>query len=162
MSSFCKVIIIGNLGRDPEVRSFQNGGRVANLSVATSEKWKDKNSGEVRERSEWHKVTIFQEPSVRYAEQYLRKGSKVMIEGKLETRKYQDQSGADRYVTEVVIRPYGGNIIGLDRPGEGSGFGGGYGGGSSSGGGVHRPGDDGGVIDGDYNRQNDLDDEIPF
>lgn len=109
-----KVIIIGNLGKDPEVRSFQNGGKVCNLSVATSESWKDKNTGERRERTEWHSVAITNEHLVRLAEQYLRKGSKVYIEGKLETRKWQDQSGQDRYTTEVVLRPYGGTLEMLD------------------------------------------------
>jgi single stranded DNA-binding protein len=103
-----KVILIGNLGRDPEVRSFQNGGKVCNLRIATSENWRDRNTGERRERTEWHTVAIFNENLVRLAEQYLRKGSKVYIEGKLETRKWQDQSGQDRYSTEVVLRPYAG------------------------------------------------------
>lgn len=109
-----KVIIVGNLGRDPEVRSFQNGGKVCNLRIATSEAWKDKASGERKERTEWHSVAILNEPLVRVAEQYLRKGSKVYIEGKLETRKWQDQSGQDRYSTEVVLRPYGGELVMLD------------------------------------------------
>lgn len=112
-----KVILIGNVGRDPEVRSFPNGGKVCNLSVATSETWKDKASGERKEKTEWHTVAIFAEHAVRYAEQYLRKGSRVYVEGKLETRKWTDQSGADRYTTEVVIRPYGGELQGLDKPG---------------------------------------------
>ena len=101
-----KVILVGNLGRDPEVRTFQNGGKVCNLRIATSENWKDRNTGERRERTEWHSVAIFSEPLARIAEQYLRKGSKVYIEGQLETRKWQDQSGQDRYTTEVVLRPY--------------------------------------------------------
>lgn len=109
-----KVIIIGNLGRDPEVRNFQNGGKVCNLRVATSETWKDRETGERKERSEWHSVAIFNEPLVRLAEQYLRKGSKVYIEGQLETRKWQDQSGQDRYSTEVVLRPYKGELTFLD------------------------------------------------
>ena len=99
-----KVILIGNLGADPEVRNFPNGGKVCNLSIATSENWKDRNTGERRERTEWHRVAIFSEPLVRVAEQFLRKGSKVYIEGQLETRKWQDQSGADRYSTEVVLQ----------------------------------------------------------
>ena len=99
-----KVILIGNLGRDPEVRSFQNGGKVCNLRIATSENWKDKNTGERREKTEWHSVAIFQEGLVRIAEQYLRKGSKVYIEGQLQTRKWQDQSGQDKYSTEVVLQ----------------------------------------------------------
>lgn len=105
-----KVIIIGNLGRDPEVRSFQNGGKVCNLRIATSETWKDKTTGERKERTEWHSVAIMSEAIVRIAEQYLRKGSTVYIEGQLETRKWQDQSGADKYSTEVVVRPFSGNM----------------------------------------------------
>ena len=97
-----KVILVGNLGRDPEVRTFQNGGKVCNLRIATSENWKDRNTGERREKTEWHSVAIFSEPLARIAEQYLRKGSKVYIEGQLETRKWQDQSGQDRDTTEVV------------------------------------------------------------
>ncbi|MDG4650100.1 single-stranded DNA-binding protein [Roseibacterium sp. SDUM158017] len=114
MSSVNKVILIGNLGRDPEVRSFQNGGKVCNLRIATSEKWKDRNTGERRERTEWHTVAIFAEGLVGLAEQYLRKGSKVYVEGQLETRKWQDQSGADRYSTEVVLRPFSGTLTFLD------------------------------------------------
>lgn len=105
-----KVIIIGNLGRDPEVRSFQNGGKVVNLRIATSETWKDKTTGEKKERTEWHSVAIFNEGIARVAEQYLKKGSTVYIEGQLETRKWQDQSGSDRYSTEVVLRPYSGSL----------------------------------------------------
>jgi len=122
-----KVILIGNLGADPEVRSFQNGGKVANMRIATSETWKDKNSGEKKERTEWHTVAVFAEGLVRIVEQYLSKGSKVYIEGKLETRKWQDQSGADRYSTEIVLRPYAGTLVML------SGQGGGQGGGSQGG-----------------------------
>ena len=147
-----KVILVGNLGRDPEVRTFQNGGKVCNLRVATSETWKDRNTGERRERTEWHSVAIFSEPLARIAEQYLRKGSKVYLEGQLETRKWQDQSGQDRYTTEVVLRPYRGELTLLDGRGEGGGIddrgsSGGYedrGGGSKSGG------------------YSDMDDEIPF
>ena len=105
-----KVIIVGNLGRDPEVRSFPNGGKVVNLSIATSETWRDKASGERKERTEWHSVAIFNEPLAKIAEQYLRKGSTVYIEGQLETRKWQDQSGADKYTTEVVLRPFNGAL----------------------------------------------------
>jgi len=123
MASVNKVILIGNLGRDPEVRSFQNGGKVCNLRIATSETWKDRNTGERRERTEWHSVAIFSEPLARIAEQYLRKGSKVYIEGKLETRKWQDQSGQDRYSTEVVLRPYNSTLTMLDGRGDGSGGG---------------------------------------
>ncbi|WP_428925121.1 single-stranded DNA-binding protein [Marinibacterium sp. SX1] len=169
-----KVIIVGNLGRDPEVRSFQNGGKVCNLRIATSENWKDRNTGERRERTEWHSVAIFSEPLARIAEQYLRKGSKVYIEGQLETRKWQDQSGQDRYSTEVVLRPYRGELTLLDGRGEGGGggnFGGGSGGSSYGGGGGgydSGPSDDrfgGGSSGGGGGRgpiSNDLDDEIPF
>lgn len=112
-----KVIIVGNLGKDPESRSFQNGGKVVSLSVATSETWKDRNTGERKERVDWHNVSLFAEPAVNFAEQYLRKGSKVYIEGQLETRKWQDQAGQDRYTTEVVVRPYRGQTMGLGCPG---------------------------------------------
>ena len=109
-----KVILLGNLGRDPEVRNFPNGGKVANFSIATSENWKDRNTGERRERTEWHNVSIINEALVRVAEQYLKKGSKVYVEGQLETRKWQDQAGNDRYTTEVVLRPYRGELTMLD------------------------------------------------
>jgi single-strand DNA-binding protein len=109
-----KVIIIGNLGADPEIRNFQNGGKVCNLRIATSETWKDKNSGEKREKTEWHTVAIFQEGLVRIAEQHLKKGSKVYIEGKLQTRKWQDQSGADKYSTEIVLQGFDGTLTMLD------------------------------------------------
>ena len=109
-----KVILVGNLGRDPEIRSFQNGGKVANLRIATSETWKDRNSGERKERTEWHTVAIFNEGILRTVENYLKKGAKVYIEGQLETRKWQDQSGQDRYTTEVTIRPYKGELTMLD------------------------------------------------
>ncbi|PHQ82397.1 MAG: single-stranded DNA-binding protein [Thalassobium sp.] len=156
-----KVILIGNLGRDPEVRTFQNGGKVCNLRIATSETWKDKNTGERREKTEWHSVAIFQEGLVRIAEQYLKKGSKVYIEGKLQTRKYQDQSGADRYSTEVVLQGFDGTLTMLDGRSEGGGgggymadqSGGGSGGGGSSSGGGYDSGPSGG---------GDMDDEIPF
>ena len=109
-----KVILLGNLGRDPEVRNFPNGGKVANFSIATSESWKDRNTGERRERTEWHNISITNEALVRVAEQYLKKGSKVYVEGQLETRKWQDQTGNDRYTTEVVLRPYRGELTMLD------------------------------------------------
>ena len=135
-----KVILIGNLGADPEVRQFQNGGQVCNLRIATSETWKDKNTGERREKTEWHNVAIFSEGLVRIAQQYLKKGSKVYIEGKLQTRKWQDQNGQDRYTTEVVLQGFDGTLTMLDSPGGGQGGGGGgrmggggYGGGSSGG-----------------------------
>lgn len=115
-----KVILIGNLGRDPEVRSFQNGGKVVNLRIATSETWRDRTSGERKERTEWHSVAIFNEPLGKIAEQYLKKGSTVYIEGQLETRKWQDQSGQDRYTTEIVLRPYSGALTLLGGRGEGA------------------------------------------
>ncbi|MBS0122929.1 single-stranded DNA-binding protein [Thetidibacter halocola] len=169
-----KVILVGNLGRDPEVRTFQNGGKVCNLRIATSENWKDRNTGERREKTEWHSVAIFSEPLARIAEQYLRKGSKVYIEGQLETRKWQDQSGQDRYSTEIVLRPYKGELTLLDGRGEGGGGGGGQGGSFGGGGGGY---DDRGYDDRDYGGggsgsgsgsgpsrapAGDIDDEIPF
>jgi len=171
-----KVIIVGNLGRDPEVRSFPNGGKVVNLRIATSETWRDKASGERRERTEWHSVAIFSEPVGNIAEKYLHKGSKVYIEGQLETRKWQDQSGNDRYSTEVVLRPYSGQLTLLDSRNEGgAGGGGGYddrsggyeGGGSSGGssGGYSRGGGSGGGAGGAApagGGRPDMDDEIPF
>lgn len=117
MTSVNKVILVGNLGRDPEVRTFQNGGRVANLSLATSKSWKDKNSGERKERTEWHRVVVFNEGLVGVCERFLKKGSKVYLEGQLETRKWQDQTGEDRYATEIVLRPYRSEIVMLgDKP----------------------------------------------
>ncbi|MEM6584524.1 MAG: single-stranded DNA-binding protein, partial [Pseudomonadota bacterium] len=130
--SLNKVMLIGNLGADPEIRSFQNGGRVANLRIATSENWKDRNTGERREKTEWHTVAIFSEGLVGVVERYVKKGSKVFIEGQLETRKWQDQSGQDRYSTEVVLRPYRSELTLLDARGEGGG--GGFGGGGGGGG----------------------------
>jgi len=121
-----KVILVGNLGADPEVRNLPSGGKVVNLSVATSESWRDKNSGERKERTEWHRVVIFSEGLVRVAEQYLRKGSKVYIEGQLQTRKWQDQSGQDKYSTEVVLQGFNSNLTMLDGRGEGEGAGGGF------------------------------------
>ena len=109
-----KVILIGNLGRDPEIRTFQNGGKVCNFSIATSETWKDKNTGERQERTNWHNIAIFNEPLGQIAEQYLKKGSKVYVEGQLETRKWQDQAGNDRYTTEVVLRQYRSELTILD------------------------------------------------
>jgi single-strand DNA-binding protein len=114
MTGVNKVILVGNLGRDPEIRTFQNGGKVCNLRIATSETWKDKETGERRERTEWHSVAVFSEPLVRLAEQYLRTGSKVYIEGQLETRKWQDESGTEKFSTEVVLRPFRGEITMLD------------------------------------------------
>lgn len=160
-----KVILVGNLGQDPEVRNFPSGGRVCNLSVATSETWKDRQTGERRERTEWHRVSIYAEPLVNIAERFLRKGSKVYLEGQLETRKWQDQSGQDRYTTEVVLRPYRGELTLLDNRNEGGGdFGGGRGGdfGGSRGGerGGYGGGSSGGPAGG--GRGMDIDDEIPF
>jgi single-strand DNA-binding protein len=173
-----KVIIIGNLGRDPEVRSFQNGGKVVNLRIATSETWRDKQSGERKERTEWHSVAIFNEALGKIAEQYLKKGSTVYIEGSLETRKWQDQSGQDKYTTEIVLRPFNGNLTLLGGRDGGSGGGGGYddrggydeggqaggygGGGSSSGGGRGGFGGGSGGAGGAGGGRSDLDDEIPF
>jgi len=152
-----KVILIGNLGRDPEVRTFQNGGKVCNLRIATSERWRDKNTGENRERTEWHSVAIFSEGLIRVCEQYLRKGSTVYVEGKLQTRKWQDQSGADRYSTEVVIQGFDGKMVMLGGRGEGGGGGSSFGGsfGGDQGGGHEGGGMDQGPSGG-------LDDEIPF
>lgn len=160
-----KVIIVGNLGRDPEVRSTQSGMKVANLRVATSERWKDRNSGEMQERTEWHSVAIFNEHLVGVAERFLHKGSKVFIEGQLQTRKWTDQQGQDRYTTEIVLNRFRGDLQMLDSRGDSgggsygdSGGGGSYGGGGGgSGGGSGGGGDFGGGGSGD-----DLDDEIPF
>jgi len=175
--SLNKVMLIGNLGADPEVRSFQNGGRVANLRIATSEQWKDRNTGERQERTEWHTVAVFSEGLVNVCENYLKKGSKVFIEGQLQTRKWQDQNGQDRYSTEVVLRGFNGTLTMLDGRGEGggsgrSGGGGGWnqGGGGPDGGGSGGPGggwnqggggsgSSGGAQSGGYD---DLDDDIPF
>jgi single-strand DNA-binding protein len=122
-----KVILVGNLGNEPEVRNLPNGGKVVNLSIATSERWKDRNSGEQREKTEWHRVVIFSEGLARVAEQYLRKGSKVYIEGQLQTRKWQDQSGQDKYSTEIVLQNFNSSMVLLDGRGEGEGAGGGGG-----------------------------------
>lgn len=154
-----KVILVGNLGADPEVRNFPNGGKVCNLSIATSENWKDRNTGERRERTEWHRVAIFSEPLVRVAEQFLRKGSKVYIEGQLETRKWQDQSGADRYSTEVVLRPYRSELTMLDARGEGGVGSVGYG--NDMGGGYSDYGNSAPAPSAPSSSR-DLDDEIPF
>ena len=179
-----KVIIVGNLGRDPEVRSFQNGGKVVNLNIATSETWRDKASGERKEKTEWHRVAIFNEALGKIAEQYLKKGSTVYLEGQLETRKWQDQSGAERFTTEIVLKQFRGELTLLGGRDGGSGGGGGGGGGSGggyedrggsyedqggpggggSGGGGSGGGGSGG---GGYGRgggggKSDMDDEIPF
>ncbi len=174
-----KVIIVGNLGADPEVKSFQNGGKVCNIRIATSENWKDKMSGEKKERTEWHNVAIFGEGLAGVAERFLRKGSKVYVEGQLRTRKWQDQSGNDRYTTEVVLQGPGAVLTMLDGAPGGGGQGGGGGGRSS--GGSDWSGGSSGFGGGDYedygapsggggrgqgggkpNFDNDLDDEVPF
>jgi len=157
-----KVILVGNLGADPEVRQFPNGGSVCNLSVATSENWKDKNTGERREKTEWHRVAIFSEGLVRVAQSYLKKGSKIYLEGQLETRKWQDQNGQDKYTTEIVLRGYNSNLTMLDGRGEGAGAGGGGNYGQQiSGGNRGRDNDMGGGSQ-DSGRSFELDDEIPF
>ena len=170
-----KVILVGNLGADPETRSFQNGGKVCNLRIATSESWKDKNTGDKQERTEWHTVAIFSEGLVGVAERFLRKGSKVYIEGQLRTRKWQDKDGQDRYSTEVVLQGLGSVLTMLDgAPGAGGGgggdrggsSGGGYGSGQRSGGGSSSGGSSGGfgggAPAGSGNFNEDLDDDIPF
>ncbi|MGH2342188.1 single-stranded DNA-binding protein [Segnochrobactraceae bacterium EtOH-i3] len=182
-----KVILVGNLGRDPEVRRTQSGDPIVNLRIATSETWRDKASGERKERTEWHSVVIFNENLARVAEQYLRKGSKVYVEGQLQTRKWQDQSGQDRYTTEVVLTRFRGELTILDGRGEGGGGqvedrsggsdfgrsgamdrGGGYGGGSGgsggSGGGYGGGGQGGGrsAPPSPRTMSNELDDDIPF
>ena len=169
-----KVIIVGNLGADPEVKSFQNGGRICNLRIATSEDWKDKNTGEKKERTEWHTVVLNSDGLVGVAERFLRKGSKVYIEGSLRTRKWQDASGNDRYSTEVSVAGFDGKLVMLDGAKGGSGGGGGgssegWGSGSSGGGapsggggqsGNNWQGGSSGFGGGDFD--NDLDDDVPF
>lgn len=158
--SINKVFLLGYLGRDPEIRSFANGGKVCNLRVATSESWRDKASGERKERTEWHSVSILSEALVGIAEKYLKKGSRVHIEGQLCTRKWQDQSGADRYSTEIVLRPYSGELTLLDKAPDGGGSrddGGSYNRGGSGGGGGNS-----GSGSGTGSARSDLDDEIPF
>ena len=183
MAGMNKALILGRLGKDPEVRNFQNGGKVCNLRIATSETWKDRQSGERKEKTEWHTVAIFSEGLVGVAEQYLRKGSKVYIEGKLQTRKWQDQSGADRYSTEVVLQGPGAVMTMLDgAPGaggcwaaqeadpgwqRGGGSGGDYGrsGGGGGGGGWNQGGGAAGTgagATGGGSNYDDLDDDIPF
>jgi len=163
--SLNKVTLIGNLGNDPEIRSMNNGGKVATLSVATTESWKDKNSGEKREKTEWHRVVIFGDGLVRVAENYLKKGSKIYIEGSLQTRKWQDRDGNDKYTTEVVLQGFGGTLIMLDSRGSGGGGGGGYnqdpgygqGGGQGGGGGSRSASAQEGPSE-----KFDMDDDIPF
>ncbi len=166
-----KVILVGNLGRDPEIRSMQSGEEIAQLSLATSETWRDKASGERKERTEWHRVVIFNENLVKVAKQYLKKGSKVYIEGSLQTRKWTDKDGAEKYTTEVVLQRFRGELTMLDGR-EGGGGGGSYGGGGddygSSGGGSGGSGYGGGGGSrssgggGSAPRRDDMDDEIPF
>lgn len=157
-----KVILVGNLGADPDVRSLQSGDKVVNLSVATSETWRDRQSGERRERTEWHRVVIFNENLAKVAEQYLRKGSKVYLEGQLQTRKWQDQNGQDRYSTEVVLQRYRGELTMLDGRQDREGMGGGYGGGQMG----YSGGQGGGSAPQDRGPApaigSDLDDDIPF
>ena len=173
-----KVILVGNLGRDPEVRSTQDGTKIVNFTLATSERWRDRSSGEQRERTEWHRVVIFNENLARIAEQYLRKGSSVYVEGQLQTRKWTDQNGQEKYTTEVVLQRFRGELTLLGGRGEGGGggggggygggddFGGGYGGGQSgggqSGGGQGGGGRSGGGGPAPMGGPGDLDDEIPF
>tara|TARA_B100001167_G_scaffold117888_1_gene73016 strand:+ start:100 stop:573 length:474 start_codon:yes stop_codon:yes gene_type:complete len=154
--SLNRVMLIGNLGADPDIRTMQNGGRVCNLSIATSENWKDKNTGERREKTEWHRVSIFNDGLVSVCENYLRKGSKVFIEGQLETRKWQDQNGQDKYSTEIVLKGFGGNLTMLDSRNDNQG--GGYQQRQqqqSSGGGYQQQGSSAPVHD-------DFEDDIPF
>jgi len=162
-----KVILVGNLGRDPEVRRMQDGRPVVNLSVATSETWRDKTTGERKERTEWHRVVVFNEPTAKFAEQYLKKGSKVYIEGSLQTRKWQDQSGQEKYTTEVVVQGFNSQLTSLDRASDRSGGGADYGSDDGSSFGSSGPstrerqpaiagaGAGGG-------KRGDMDDEIPF
>ncbi len=154
-----KVILVGNLGADPEIRRTQDGRPIANLRIATSESWKDRASGERREKTEWHRVVIFSEGLCRIAEQYLRKGSKVYLEGQLQTRKWQDQSGQDRYSTEVVLNNFNSTLTMLDSRAD-SGGSGGYSGGGGSDFGQSGPMDTGGPSGGSGGP--DIDDEVPF
>lgn len=155
-----KVILVGNLGADPEVRNLPSGGKVVNLSIATSENWKDKNTGERREKTEWHRVVIFSEGLARVAESYLKKGSKVYIEGQLQTRKWQDQSGADKYSTEIVLQGFNSNMTLLDGRGDSGGGGddgGGFRGTGGGGGGARRPQANAPAFE-----PGGMDDDIPF
>ena len=164
MASVNKVILVGNLGRDPEVRHTQDGKPIVNLSLATSETWKDRQTGERKERSEWHRVVIFNEGLAKVAEQYLKKGSTVYIEGQLQTRKWTDKDGAEKYTTEVVLGKFRGELTMLDGRGEGGASSGGYGddmGGSERGAGAPAGGG-GGRARVPAGGRDDLDDEIPF
>lgn len=185
-----KVILVGNVGKDPEIRTTQNGGKFANLRIATSERWRDKMSGEMREKTEWHSVVVFNENVCKVVEQYVRKGAKLYIEGQLQTRKWQDQSGADRYSTEIVIQNFSHTLQMLDTKGGGAGMGGGmsedpqadYSAGGGGSGGGYNAGSGGGSAGGSYGAESrgsapaprangnggaksfdkKLDDEIPF
>lgn len=157
-----KVILVGNLGRDPEVRTMQDGNPVVNLSVATSENWRDRNTGERREKTEWHRVVIFNENLAKVAQNYLKKGSKVYVEGQLQTRKWTDQSGMEKYSTEVVLQRFRGELTMLDGRGEGQGAGGGFNDGQSNYGGQSQGGGFGGGQAAPAAGPADLDDEIPF
>lgn len=162
-----KVILVGNLGADPEIRSMNNGGKVCTLSVATSDSWKDKNTGERREKTEWHRVVVFGEGLVRVCESYLKKGAKVYVEGSLQTRKWQDRDGNDKYTTEVVLQGFGGVLTMLDSRNSGGGGGGGYnqdpGYGGGSGGGNQGGGGSRSASAQEGPKENfDLDDDIPF
>ena len=158
-----KVILVGNLGRDPEIRSFQNGNRVANFSVATSERWRDRQTNEQRERTEWHRVAIFNDRLVDVAEKYLRKGQMVYLEGELQTRKWTDQSGQERYTTEVVLQRFRGQLTMLGRRGEEGGFAGeGGGGGYARGPGGDRDRGPGESRPAPGGEGADFDDDIPF
>ncbi|HMC92609.1 MAG TPA: single-stranded DNA-binding protein [Allosphingosinicella sp.] len=163
MAGVNKVILVGNLGDDPESRSLNNGGEVVNLRVATSETWKDKD-GQRQERTEWHRVVIFNENLGRVAKSYLRKGSKVYLEGQIQTRKWTDQSGADRYSTEIVLQRFRGELVLLDSRGGGGGAGGGddYGGGYESGGGFSGGGSRPQQRPAPAAFDSDLDDDVPF
>ena len=162
MAGVNKVILVGNLGKDPESKEFGNGGRVVKFSLATSESWRDKNSGERREKTEWHNVVIFNEGIGKIASQYLKKGSKVYLEGSLQTRKWQDQSGADKYTTEVVLQNFNSNLTLLDGRdgGEGGGGGGERSGARDFGGGSSAPAKKPAYGGGDFS--DDLDDDVPF
>jgi len=165
-----KVILVGNLGRDPEVRSMQDGSPIVNLSIATSENWRDKNTGERREKTEWHRVVIFNENLAKVAQSYLKKGSKVYVEGQLQTRKWTDQAGVEKYSTEVVLQRFRGELTMLDGRNDGAGGGfsdnqSSYGGGQSQGGGQQQQGGQQGgqsQSSAPAGGSADLDDEIPF
>jgi single-strand DNA-binding protein len=155
-----KVILVGNLGKDPEIRRTQDGRPIANLSIATSETWRDKGTGERKEKTEWHRVVIFNEGLCKVAEQYLKKGAKVYIEGQLQTRKWTDQSGVEKYSTEVVLQGFNSNLTMLDGRGGGSSFGGDEGGSDFGMGGPSSAPPRRAVAAG--SRNNDMDDDIPF